>query len=486
MGLSILKNKGEKVFNWLKKPNYILIIAWVLPIGILLTILYLNFLPFGYNKTLTIDVGTSGDDKGQFYLDTSRADLGSRQELDGKTFRYLDGLAYAVYKPKVVLNNATIEAALEADEGVNFILPPDLTDVKWDYEWDANNIAEIFEIKTIESDLFKRFSNAKYEEIAQEITIENLNKELAIEVEWLAGEQSEILSGDVNAFHNQKTLTVKYKDAQIDYKLPDFFLGKNHNILIAFEGKNLHIFVDGIAAGKKSLKQEINKEGSLKISKASNTDSIKLRKEIRPEINIKDDCVYLDGKSRLVMPETADKFEEGSFTVYAKWTPELASSSQQIIGHFNWEIWQNEKSVSFQVGRMSTSTGKFYKVSYPIEENFFNKEHDLIAIYNPISINNQNGYIELFIDDVFAGREYFADETIWKDYGKEDLSIGWTTHNYERYPYFKGSICAVKYAHKSLNQREGKFWEFSNLNEFIKLPIRGSGSLREVQLNVKK
>ncbi|MFA5248487.1 MAG: hypothetical protein WC415_04665 [Patescibacteria group bacterium] len=71
-----------KILNFFKKINYILIAAWVIPATVLLTILYLNFLPFGYSKTLVINVGTKNDDKGEFRLEQSQF-LGARQELDG-------------------------------------------------------------------------------------------------------------------------------------------------------------------------------------------------------------------------------------------------------------------------------------------------------------------------------------------------------------------------------------------------------------------
>lgn len=485
MGLSILKNKGEKVFNWLKKPNYILIIAWVLPIGILLTILYLNFLPFGYNKTLTIDVGTSGDDKGQFYLDTSRADLGSRQELDGKTFRYLDGLAYAVYKPKVVLNNASLEASLEG-EGVSFILPPDLSDVNWDYDWNLEKMSQVFEVKTKEEDLYKRFTNSLTVEIATSTNIKP-DKEMAIEADWRADRKSEVLGGDITVSHNQKTLTLKYQNIQIDYKLPDLFLGKKHNILVAFEGKNIYLFVDGVSAGKKTLIQDISQSNSLNISKAANTETLKLRPEIKAQINSKDNCAYFDGKTKLEMTSSSEMFEDDAFTISTEWIPEVATNSQQIIGHFNWEIWQNEKTVSFQVGRMNDKDGKFYKVNYQVtDDKFFNKKHSLIATYNPISDNNSNGYIELFVDGAFAGKEYFANEIIWKDYGSNNLTLGWTIHSYSKYPYFEGSICQIKLTKTTKQAQTAKTWNFNSSQDIIKMPLYGSGEIKKLELEIKQ
>lgn len=483
MGLSILR-KTKPLISRLKKIKYIFILAWVLPISILLVILYLNFLPFGYHKNLTIFVGQAKDDVGEFYLETGQT-LGARQSLGGQSFRYLDGLAYAVYKPKVVLNNASLEASLEGD-GASFILPPDLSDVNWDYDWNLEKMSQVFEVKTKEEDLYKRFTNSLTIEIATSTNIKP-NKEMAIEVEWQADRKSEVLDGDITVSHNQKNLTLKYQNIQIDYQLPDLFLGKKHNILVAFEGKNIYLFVDGVSAGKKTLAKDINQSNSLNIAKATSTEVLKLRPEIKAQINIKDNCAYFNGKTKLEMASSSDMFKNGAFTVSAEWIPEVATDTQQIIGHYNWEVWQNEKTISFQVGRMNNKDGKLYKVSYEITDaKFFNKKHSLIAAYNPISDNNSNGYIELFVDGAFAGKEYFANETIWKDYSSNNLTLGWTPHNYEKSPYFEGSICQIKLTKMTKQAKNAKTWDFISSQDVIKLPLYGAGEIKKLELEIKQ
>jgi hypothetical protein len=112
--------------------------AYALPLGFLLYVLYWNFLPFGYDKTFTIDVGSPGDTSGEFRLEPSR-DLSARKTApDGTTYRELNGIAYAVFKPKAVLKNAQITVSVEG-EGVSIIPPvidfnPD--SVQWDHAWD--------------------------------------------------------------------------------------------------------------------------------------------------------------------------------------------------------------------------------------------------------------------------------------------------------------------------------------------------------------
>lgn len=346
----------KKILHFFKSINYILVLAWVLPIGILLIILYYNFLPFGYEKTLIINVGTEGDDKGEFYLEKNSI-LGARQSIDGKNFRYLDGLAYAIYEPKAVLKDANIEATVEG-KGVSFILPPDLENIAWDYDWNIEGIKKDFEVQTNE---------------------------------------------------------------QIDYK---------------------------------------------------------------KDLLINDNCVYFDGTTRLVMPNTFDNFEEGPFAIYAEWIPQITTTSQQIVGHFNWEIMQNEKSITFQAGRMSTSTGPTFKISYPVDEGFFNQKHRLLAIYNPKDEQNINGYVELFVDDIFSGRAYFGDKIIWKDYSKQNLSLGKSHHGVAK--YYQGNICHIKIVNNKLfSQTTNKWFAFVG-NKITKIPVWGTGELYKIKIKVKK
>ncbi len=528
--------KQSKIFNFFKRINYILVLAWAIPAAVLLAILYLNFLPFGYSKTLTIDVGGKNDDKGEFYLEKSSA-LGSRQELDGETFRFLDGLAYAVYEPKVVLNNATIEAEVEGD-GVSFILPPDLSQIDWDYNWNYKNILNDFKVETSEKRVFEVSQNSlsavipslrgisinpisnQAECLAETFCYEN---GFALELQYEAGRYAQLLNGDLNLYQNQKELVLLYGGQKLRYPLPDYYLGENRTVIIAFDGENLYLATDknedAVGTGHRPVLRLDAEISSLRVSKTSSVTSWKFHSFLPELLETKDSGFYLDGSTRLVMPDTADDFENGPFTVFAEWTPEVATSGQQIIGHYNWEIWQNDKSVSFQVGRMSTSTGPFYKISYAIDETFFNQSHTLLAVYSPVSncvipaeagihslqqkgnsvsegemeCNTSsasasviNGYIELFVDGIFAGREYFANETIWPEYGSQDLTIGWTPHNYSSYPNFQGNISTIKIARESFSDQLKNEQTFIPGGDIIKFPIYGAGDLNKVKIGIRK
>ncbi len=563
-----MKQFLNRLIELLKKPNYILIAAWVIPAAVLLTILYLNFLPFGYQKTLTINVGAKNDDKGEFRLEMSPA-LGARQELDGQTFRYLDGLAYAVYEPKVVLRNATIEAELTASSGVSFILPPDLTDVKWDYDWNAQNIEQYFQAELSEKQIFEKFQNTESEPIKNVIINSNLkgidcsavgkrnglcaqlpyeeNDEplmvgnyeskrfyqgFSLELTWLAKKSVPLLTGDISLTQNQKEMVLKYKDQTLKYQLPDYFLGEKRTAIVAFDGQNLYLTTDKNENAKavsmviaKEEKSQIDGEANssiaskewlgmtlppLRVSRTSAVQSF-LFHPVKPSlIDTKDDSIVLDGSTRLVMPNTADKFEDGPFTVYAEWTPEKAENGQQIIGHYNWEIWQNENAVYFRVGRMSSSTGPAYSISYNVNEAFFNKPHTLLAVYSPVSTATSsachsreggnpvvieesicqqpttNGYIELFVDGVFAGREYFANETIYKDYGdnKVDLTIGLSKHGGAN--YLQGKINIIKIIPTVSASKNSDKKILLTENKSTTLSLYGMGELCKIKIKVKK
>ena len=73
MGLSILKKFLAKIKVWIKDPIFwARFLGYAIPLAFLLYVLYINFLPFGYNKTFVINVGSANDTKvGEFYLEPS-------------------------------------------------------------------------------------------------------------------------------------------------------------------------------------------------------------------------------------------------------------------------------------------------------------------------------------------------------------------------------------------------------------------------------
>ncbi len=149
-----------------------------------------------------------------------------------------------------------------------------------------------------------------------------------------------------------------------------------------------------------------------------------------------DGATYFDGTARVELPKSNNMFETSTMSIYAEWMPTDAEhDSQQIVGHYNWELWQNKNSVSFQVGRMNDAKGPAYKIHSLVDKDFFGKKHSALAIYNP----GENGYIELYVDGKFADRTYFGTSTIYASYnGSKNLSFGKSEHGNSN--FFKGTL----------------------------------------------
>ncbi|MEI6627665.1 MAG: hypothetical protein WCL61_03655 [bacterium] len=208
--------------------------------------------------------------------------------------------------------------------------------------------------------------------------------------------------------------------------------------------------------------------------------------------DLKGNAFMFDGEAtfngrdtRLELASSSDMFEDGPFTIYAEWEPrDSEHDAEQIVGHLNWELWQNKNSVSFQVGRMNNATGTIYTIKYPISKDFFNKKHSALAIYNPSS----NGYIDLYIDGKITGRTYFNSENIWKDYGKENLSFGWSPHNYQKNPYLFGVIYSINIISKNIIKSTSSvdFKVINNNPLSITILSTTTSTIKQLKLNVSQ
>jgi hypothetical protein len=196
-----------------------------------------------------------------------------------------------------------------------------------------------------------------------------------------------------------------------------------------------------------------------------------------------DDATYFDGTARIEMASSSNMFEDGPFTVYVEWMPaNSATSSQQIVGHFNWELWQNKDSVQFQIGRTNNAAGGTYIIKYPIDDNFFNQKHSAIAIYSPSDIN---GYIELFVDGKFCGRTYLGTDKIWPNYnGKENLSFGWSPHNFGKNPFFNGNLYKINISSKAIEFNKQKIYFTANGSEKTNIFIISATTTNFTQLKL--
>lgn len=202
-------------------------------------------------------------------------------------------------------------------------------------------------------------------------------------------------------------------------------------------------------------------------------------------------CVYFNAVNEQIfsLPNSSDMFELTPMSIYVKWRPsetsQILGNYQQLVGHYNWKIYQGEKSVRFQVGRMNDSNGPFYSVSHPITPDFFNKEHELLAVYSPDQTNSK-GYIELWIDGNFAQRVLISNDTIYEDYNRDkNLNLGRSTHNYNKYPYFDGCIYNVKITNEAIKQKTLSS-TFQYETSPITIPIIGNGNLNSVKVDVSQ
>jgi hypothetical protein len=186
--------------------------------------------------------------------------------------------------------------------------------------------------------------------------------------------------------------------------------------------------------------------------------------------------------TRLELPNSADLFETDPFTLYAEWTPkDSESNAQQIVGHFNWELWQNSDNVEFRVGRMNNATGTTYSIKYPIKnkEGFFNSFHSAVATYNP----SENGYIALYLDNELVGITSIGSDVIWSDYSSYNLSIGKSKHNAGN--FLTGNVYQASLTTKNitLTKSEVTFPRNNEVLYFIPLQSDFTATLKRIKLN---
>ena len=377
MTIDVFKNKKKA---W--------IISTLIPLIILGYIIYMNWLPFGYEKTFVLDVGSEGDTdiSQKLYLAKSGA-LSSPKTYQNKTFRTLTGTTELIFKPKARVKNVIINISLE---GENIFVVPPKNDFNFpDYDWNlsidfSEGTPEFLEV------------DANFSSLYQQQYVHYLQKERNISIDFSQG---------IPLFLEMSTNFSSLYQQQYTY-----YRQKAKNISIDF--------------------------------------SAKIPEFLKGNASIRNSCAYFNGSVNLLFPGTEDEFETESFAVYVEWTPEdKISNSQQIVGHYNWELFQNNNSILFQVGRMNNATGKFYSISYPIDTDFFDIKHSALVVYMPNE--NRDGALELFIDKKFISRKNIGTDIILADYSKYPLSFGKSKHKNAN--YFKGCIHKFEVANKNLS-----------------------------------
>lgn len=194
-------------------------------------------------------------------------------------------------------------------------------------------------------------------------------------------------------------------------------------------------------------------------------------------------CTFFDQKSSLVLPNSEDFFDDRPFSLYVSWKPEADYPFQQIVGNFTWELRQDRDSVTFQIGRMDNASGTMHFVRYPIQQNFFNEKHEAVAIYSP---NPENGYIDLYIDNVFAGRTYFGSSKINPNYNEGfGLTFGKSFHTGST--FFKGCLYDARIK-EGVVVKEKDNIEFVSKDPHYRFLLlsKGTGTISNVKINVTK
>jgi hypothetical protein len=163
-------------------------------------------------------------------------------------------------------------------------------------------------------------------------------------------------------------------------------------------------------------------------------------------------CTYFNGSStRLSIPSSETSPDGNAFTVYTEWTPaDSQHAAQLIVGHYHWELLQNKDDVQFYIRTMEGKDG-IRSIRYPINDSeFFNKKHSALAIYAPANKERLNGYIDLYIDNRFAGRTYFGFETVLKEgLAERDITLGKSGHSDAS--FFKGCINDLRMMKSAVN-----------------------------------
>lgn len=210
---------------------------------------------------------------------------------------------------------------------------------------------------------------------------------------------------------------------------------KNAEITVSVEGEGISIIPPHIDFDPSTVNWDYNWDFTKEIPK-----------DLTGNAFMFDDEATFNGKdTRLELPNSADKFEDGPTSIYAEWTPtDSENNYQQIVGHFNWELWQNKENVEFRVGRMNDGQGPVNSIEKPVSTDFFGQPHSALAIYNP----GDNGYIEFYVDGNFSGRTYFKTDKIWKDYGNQNVSAGKSGHGSST--FFKGNIGSIQIVSKNV------------------------------------
>jgi len=246
---------------------------------------------------------------------------------------------------------------------------------------------------------------------------------------------------------------------------------KNAEVTVSVEGEGVSIIPPVIDFDPSTVKWDYSWDFTKEIPK-----------DLTGNAFMFDGAATFNGKdTRLQLPDSADKFEDGPVSIYAEWTPtDSSKDDQQITGHYNWEITQNKDCVTFSVGRMNNTDGQVYKINKTVDQSFWGYKHNLLAVYSP----SENGYIELFLDNYLVDHISIGNNKTWADYGKYNLSWGWSPHNSGTNPHIMGSINKTSIVTAAIIPKNNKF--NSGKDSDVQVVVAGTGKFEEININVNK
>ncbi|MGC9599102.1 MAG: LamG-like jellyroll fold domain-containing protein [Minisyncoccia bacterium] len=261
--------------RWRTPEFWLTFAAYAIPLAFLLYVLYINFLPFGYSATYTINVGTLGDTDASkaFYLEPSRNLSGSMTATDGSTYREFSGIINTVFNPNVVLKNANVTVSVSGGQGISIIPPQinfDPTSVRWDYAWDFATSTpsdltgnafhfddcEVFD-GTSQLQLpssSKKFDNGPFTVYAEWRPQDNIDnfQEIVGHYNWELLQNKDGVSFQVGRMDNSKGSFYS-----VSYPVTPIFFNTEHSALAVYEpsttGGYIQLYVDGNLAGRTSI-----------------------------------------------------------------------------------------------------------------------------------------------------------------------------------------------------------------------------------------
>ena len=457
---SPFQNRAATVKRLLS-PTLGTVLAYLVPISVLLGVVLVNIFPYGLDQTIQLDVGSDTDTEGVLQV----KDMGNPQEIANTPFRGIRDMGTLLFDPIVLPEPTDIFRLSLTGSHVFWQKPPVFPSIGWQEIQSEDLVAEA------DHTLYSQILSPEVDSIENQETFAILLKGT-----FLPGE--ELITGNITLTLTPAEVVLGLDGTEYRTLLPGRFLGREQEIALAYDGEY-----------KLFLSQELvgRFPGLPLTSFETQYQNARFTAGFDPleaTFSTDNQCLVLDGKTRLILPESSDRFDDNAFSVSLDWTPsDNTLDTQQIMGHFNWELSQNKTSVQFRVGRTNPD-GEFFRISHPIGENFFDQTHSLLAVYSPAPSVTQDGYIELYINDFLVGRQNIGQATIQTDYS-QNLTIGQSYHGSTESSYFEGQVCNPMIRMQALPGQPVSDITVPYHTIEQQIPVFGNGALQQVRVKIE-